>query len=541
MAVVLVAGAALMSFELVGSRLLAPYFGNSIYVWGSLIGVFLGALSIGYTAGGRLSDRWPHAGALALVLAAAAVLTALVVPLQSPVQSAVVQWNPGIRLNPLLSAVLLFGPASVLIGMVSPFAVRLRASSLDHLGSTAGSLYGLSTFGSIVGTIATAFWLIQAIGSESIVLLIAASLAVCSLLAAIESLAVRRRALASGAGSLLVIGAILATGTGSLDASLARRNGEWSPVLRAGGYREQFEPVGNGRIRYSADSQYHHIRVVDYDGGPGDTAASRVLHFDNSLQAGAALTDSGRAVTGRALFPYLRAFDLLPVLRPKLRHVLFIGLGSGAAAMRLHDLAPDAQIDVVEIDPEVERVARRWFGFSSEAADVHIGDGRSWLAASDTTYDAIIVDAYFADSVPFHLTTREFLAVVHDHLAEDGIVAANLIGAVRGHRSKLLRSMLTTWKDTFPHLAIYPVPGQDGRVALDRFANVEMFAARDQLPTASRVAAMVNDSPLAVHDRELARLVAARYDAAISSHGVPLLSDDYAPVDALVSVVEVDD
>jgi spermidine synthase len=545
--VVVLAGASLMAYQIVGSRLLAPFFGTSTYVWGSLISVFLAALSLGYAIGGRLADRQPHAGALALLLAASSLLVAATVPLAQPLQEWIISIDLGIRLNPLVASVLMFGPASVLMGMVSPYAIRLRAGDLESLGRTAGSLYGLSTFGSIVGTLTASFWLVQSFGSEATVLAVAVVLGSCAVLTAVAGGA--RIAVGAGAGVALaavVVLAVSGVGGDEVGDTVEAAGSDFSPVFHAGGYQPQYSPSTGGELRAKADSSYHRIRVVDYPAGQFGDEPARVLHFDNSLQAAAILRDDAPVVTGPPMFDYLRAFDLVPAIRPDAERVLLIGLGSGALAMRLHELDPELQIDIVEIDPKVVDYAREWFGYrdsenGNDRITTHVGDGRSWLAAQgDAEFDAIVLDTYFADSIPFHLTTREFLELTKERLAPDGIVAANLIGAVEGDRSELMRSMHRTWSEVFDDIAVYPVPGAGGEVDLAAFSNVEFFASADRgvLPPRGGEAARVEQADLAAPalDAKLRELIAARYVSEVSHEGVPVLTDDLAPVDSLLQV-----
>jgi predicted membrane-bound spermidine synthase len=548
--VVFVAGAALMAYEIVGSRLLAPFFGNSTFVWGSLISVFLGALASGYAIGGRVADRRPVAGALAVILSLSALLVGATVLLADPLQERIIDADLGLRANPLVASVLLFGPASVLMGMVSPYAVRLRAGDLASLGRTAGSLYGLSTAGSIACTIAASFWLVQDFGSEATVLAVGVALAVCSLLTAVAGRG-RLLTVILAVVSLLALGILSGAGVGGDDVGdrVHAAGSQYSPVYHAGGYQPEFDPSRGGTLKAKADSSYHRIRVVDYPAGEVGAEPARVLHFDNSLQAAARLEGGKPVVTGQPLFGYLRAFDLVPAIKPDAKRVLLIGLGSGAAAMRLHELRPKLDIDVVEIDPQVVDYAREWFGYTdSENGNpritTHVGDGRTWLAAQDDAkFDAIVLDTYFADSIPFHLTTREFLELVRDRLADGGIASANLIGAPEGRRSELLRSMHETWSKVFDDVVLYPVPYDDGSLDLKAFINVELFAAPDRgvLPPRGGEATLVQEAGFdvpsgEVFDSRLRRLVAARYTKPLAHDDVPVLTDDLAPVDALLQV-----
>ena len=194
---VFLAGAALLGLEIAASRVLAPYFGNSLYVWGALIGVVLAGLSTGYWIGGVIADRYPTPRLLVAMLAAASLLVLAIPFVDDWVLDKLVAWDPGPRLNPLLATIFLFGAQSVILGTVSPIAVRLKAHSLDELGRTAGRLFAISTAGSIAGTFATAFWLIPELGTDQVL----ASAAVALMLAA-AAVAFVERLLLAGAVAL---------------------------------------------------------------------------------------------------------------------------------------------------------------------------------------------------------------------------------------------------------------------------------------------------------------------------------------------------
>ncbi|MCL6554655.1 MAG: fused MFS/spermidine synthase, partial [Firmicutes bacterium] len=174
--VVFGSGAILMGLEIVGSRLIAPFFGSSVFVWGGLISIFLGALSLGYYLGGTMADRWPRAGVLAMLLALAGGTVLALNVAARPVLVAFDAWNLGPRLGPLLASVALFAVPSILMGTTSPFAIKLVAHDLATVGTSAGVLYALSTAGSIFGTIATAFFLIPSMGVRAILVLLGGGL-----------------------------------------------------------------------------------------------------------------------------------------------------------------------------------------------------------------------------------------------------------------------------------------------------------------------------------------------------------------------------
>ena len=188
-AAVFIAGAVLLGLELAASRVLAPYFGSSLFVWGALIGVVLAGLSLGYWVGGAAADRYPAPRLLLGALVSASLLVLAIPYIDGWALERVVSWDPGPRADPLVATILLFGAPSVILGSVTPIAVRLRARSLERLGRTAGRLFAISTAGRIAGTFATAFWLIPALGTDQ--LLASAALA---LMAAAAAVAVAERA-----------------------------------------------------------------------------------------------------------------------------------------------------------------------------------------------------------------------------------------------------------------------------------------------------------------------------------------------------------
>ncbi|MCZ6635345.1 MAG: fused MFS/spermidine synthase [bacterium] len=178
-------GAALMGLEIAGSRVLAPYFGSSVFVWGSLIGVLLAALSGGAYLGGRLADRVPDARALAVLLALAGLVILALPWVASGVNRWVFEARMGPRLGPLVASALMFLVPGVALGTVSPFLVRLSVSKVTEVGAVAGTIGALSTAGSVVGTLGTAFYLIPALGVRTILLVMGAGLLVMGGLAVV--------------------------------------------------------------------------------------------------------------------------------------------------------------------------------------------------------------------------------------------------------------------------------------------------------------------------------------------------------------------
>jgi spermidine synthase len=523
---VFVSGAVVLGMEIAASRVLAPYFGNSLFVWGALIGVVLAGLALGYWAGGWLADRLPTPALLAAVMGLGALFVLAIPALDEPVLEAIVRWDPGPRLNPLLAAIALFGPPSVVLAGVAPIAVRLRARSLTTLGQTAGRLFAISTAGSIAGTFATAFWLIPEFGTDQLLGLAAATLFVAAALVAISDRRIVIGGLAALGVALSAYAAVeLAPETGGTLSEAQARN--WSPLYRRVGYVRGQEPAtGEGlRLRYAKDTRYHRLSVAD-DG------RTRYLRFDNSFQSGMII----RRPFATA-FEYTDLFHLLKAYNPGARDVLFVGLGGGSSPKRLWRDFRDLRLQGVELDPVVRDVAYRHFELPRDPRlRVAIDDGRRYLARNEQRWDAILIDAFFADAIPFHLFTAEFLELARSRLNPGGVILTNTIGAIAGEQSRLFRSVYRTYRSVFPTVLVHPtVLGEvlDETAVLNLILVASDQAAPSKAFLTERWQEIKAEAPQAP---DLRRRIAQRHDRAIPLDGVPTLTDQYAPTDALLLI-----
>jgi spermidine synthase len=392
-----------MSLEILGSRVLAPSYGSSVYVWGSLISTFLAALALGYALGGRAADRRPSVPALSIVLAIAAVLVLPCVVWAAWLLETVGRFGWDTRWATLFVSTALFLPPSVAMGMVTPFAVRLGIRRMESAGSVSGGYAALSTLGSIAGTLATTFFLIPRVSVGLLLLGLAATLILCALLL------VRDRA------SLCI-------------ACLAGLTCGWAAALAA-----PPENVSGEIILVRRDTAYHHILVKQLD-------TTRWFRFDHLTQSALNLARPDDSVLG-----YTEALLLALAVRPGIHRVCVIGLGGGWVPRALARIRPDIEVDSVEIDPVVREVAIEYFLYKeSERVRTIIEDGRVFLSRSGPPYDLIVLDAYNSTGIPFHLTTREFFQVLRSRLTPDGLFAANFVGSLMGQNGKLFWAMYKT-------------------------------------------------------------------------------------------------
>jgi spermidine synthase len=413
-----VCGGLVMTLEVLGSRVIGPFFGASLFVWTSLIAVTLLSLAVGYAVGGRLADRSGGSADLLFLLVAAAGLATLGVPLlRNPVLRATV--GIGIRGGAFVSALVLFAPPLVLLGTVSPFVVRLAVRKVESVGWTVGLFSALSTAGSLAGTVATGFWLIPTFGVSRIFV---ASGSVALALAGIWFVLVRRRI----AALLLLLPPLLLLRDEPL-VSKVQENGTRATVLER------------------RDSPYGELKVVEYSFG---STRTRELLIDGLVQGGV------DAASGESIYEYSYFVSRLALAKnPKGRSLLTIGLGAGVVPTWFESRG--VRSDVVEIDRNVVDLARRYFDFRSSGR-LWVEDARACLSHLDGSWDFLFLDVFGGDTTPAHLLSREALASIRPRIAPNGVLVANLITEL-GPDGWVAASIARTARTKFDVVELHPV------------------------------------------------------------------------------------
>ncbi|MBI3299150.1 MAG: fused MFS/spermidine synthase [Elusimicrobia bacterium] len=402
-------GACVLVLELVGTRLLSPVFGSSIYVWSALITVTLAALAVGAWLGGLLADgrkpeRWPPR------LCAAAGLWLAAVPL---IRRGVLlaATGLGLKTGALAAAAVLVGGPLTALGALAPLCVRCCASDLARVGRAAGGVSSLSTAGSVLGALAAGFWLLPLLSAPVVV--------------------------EGTAAFLLAAGAFLAWGP---------RKGAVGAVAGALACWAAFRtvpPPGSRHhiVRESVDSLYGAVRVVDREDWN-----SRVLFIDGVANTLAELA------TLKNTSDYIAAFELAAAARPEAKRALVVGLGGGAIVGRLRD-GWGIPADAVEIDPTIVRMAERWFDFKP-SGEVIIDDGRRVLEREGPSYGLIYLDAFAGDSSPEQIFSVESFRAAKRRLAPRGLLIVNLIGTATGPDNDLARAAQRTLREVFPSVSM---------------------------------------------------------------------------------------
>jgi spermidine synthase len=409
-------GALIMVVEVMGSRVIGPFFGVSLFVWTSLITVTLLTLAVGYAIGGVISDRYEQASYLFGIILLAGVLTLLVPLMKAPVLKLCMPL--GLRSGAFASTLILFGPILLLLGCVSPYLVKLAAREMHNIGRVVGGLYALSTIGSTVGTLLAGFVLIAYLGVDLIFVVIGGLLVA---LAVVYFLVFERRWWTL---VFLVLPVLL-----------------HQPAEAVSRTMEDGTQVD---LVHSEENYYGSIKVVDYSHGD---MSHREMIIDGMIQGGLDLNNRLPVYE----YNYFMQF-LSYMLAPQGKSCLVIGLGLGVIPEWY--AKQGINCDVNDINPAVVEVAKEYFGFRP-TGDVIIQDARYFLNTTERRYDFIVLDVFSGDITPHHLLSREALELIRHRLTSQGVLAINLIGSIQ-RETYMTASVIKTLEAVFDQVNIFP-------------------------------------------------------------------------------------
>jgi spermidine synthase len=458
---------------------MAPFFGASTIVWANTIAIVLVALSIGYWFGGRMADRRPNLPALCATVLIASALMALVPFVAGPFLSLSVDafdtYSIGTFAGSLFGVLVLVAVPVLMLGSVSPWAIRLKMHAVEDSGEMAGRMYAISTVGSLLGTFAASLLLIPLVGTQRTFLTFAL------ITAAVAALGLRAR----WALVPVAIAALMAVPAGTIKGS------------------------DTAKVLHEADTEYQYARVVEYPDGRRRLELNEGLAIHSLYRPGSYLTGG-----------YWDAFLVDPLaVRPEPPgHVAMLGTAAGTTARAYAHYFPATTVDAVEIDGELLDIGERYFDLRpGPRLRLHTADARPYLRATDQRFDAIFLDTYRQPYIPFYLTTKEFFALAHDRLTPGGSLLINV-----GHPSssdRLEKVLTATLRTAFGH------------VARDAFSRTNtVLIASDTEP--SRTVLERAEFELPNDLRPLAGEAAARLAAPLQ--GGEVYTDDRAPVEWLV-------
>lgn len=484
-------GMAVLIIEITATRILAPHFGNSIFTFSSVISTILAALAVGYYLGGKLADRNPSER-LFYSLIAMAGFGVLLVQLLNAWMLPRIAASLSMIDGPLIVSLLLFLLPALLLGMLSPYAIKLlHQHDAGGVGSAAGLVFFWSTLGSIAGSLGAGFWLIPAFGVGLIVISVGGGLI---LLAAAGGLIFefRRRARIAG---LCIAGLAGIFGVAS------------------------FGEQPDASVVFSKEGLYERIvvRDISYRERP-----ARILLQDRNINSGMFLDD------GRMAFDYTRFFDLYRLFVPELENALAIGGGAYSVPKAILRDTPRARVDVAEIEPSLLGLSQAYFGLPDDPRLAnHVIDGRRFLLQTRRSYDLVFVDVYrtFA-SAPMQFTTREFFSLVDARLAPGGVMIANFYGSLADSTRPLLMSLLKTMRGVFPQVHLLATEDP----ASDRLQNFIFIAHRPQASGPRDNLGRAAETRFVYPELRRAAELELHPDDADLGQAIEL-TDDYAPVE----------
>ena len=491
---VFVSGMASLGVEFGASRLLAPYFGTSLYVWGVLIGLILIYLSAGYVIGGRLADRHPRPELLYQITAWAGLWIGLIPLVSYPIlllsQQGFKELSVGLVAGTLFAVVILFAAPVILLGCVSPFAIRLLLRNVESGGNTAGRVYALSTAGSILGTFLPVFWFIPTYGTRPTLEGFGLALVAISVVALWPW--PRRRFYAAFAAAVILAWIFLPSG---------------------------IKPPQVGRLVFEKESAYGYIQVVQ-DG----TRTELILNEGEAIHS---IYDSASLLTGGPWDYMVVAGAFRPASESETppRDVAILGLAGGTAARQLTAAyGPSVSITGVEIDPDILDVAHRYFHLDEPNVHAVVADARYWIDTTSSKYDVVVMDAYRQPYIPFHLTTREFFSEVRDHLRPNGVAVVNAGRTATDYR--LVDAIASTMAAVYPTVFLVDVPEFDNTLVYGTMEPVTVADVEHNL-------ALIGE-PVA---QDVARSVLNEGRLRVSPYHDQVFTDDLAPVERLIDEI----
>jgi len=403
----LVSGAVVLVIEIAGVRVLAPFYGSTIYVWSSLITITLAFLSLGYYIGGVIADTYPKRKILFFILFSSGFFQLVLFKISRPVL--VLSESFGYMWGALVSSLILFGLPLFLLSMAGPFAIRLLSRLIERTGHVTGFVFAISTVGSLIGALITGFYLIPNYFISEIFLIATVIIMIISII----GLVFEKSSLIVIFFMFLLIILIIIFPSVSTDTSKAN-------------------------VIHREPSFYGEIQVVEVD-------KYRCLVVSILTQTCIYKKDNKQYLT----YGYL----IEAILKHKefeSGKLLIVGLGGGILARDLKNKF--SSVDIVEIDPKMVKIAEEYFEFDSNnpKINIYVEDGRMFIQNSAKKYDVIIMDAFSGESPATHLYTREVFNVIKSHLSSTGLLLVNSVGRPFGNGELLQHSIYKTISKVFP-------------------------------------------------------------------------------------------
>jgi len=503
--VVFIASFCTLVIELVAGRIMAPHVGVSLYTWTSIIGVVLAGISIGAYLGGLIADRFPKPSTLGWLLFFSGVGALSISPITNILGATHFQTTLMLRIV-ILTTVIFFIPSCIL-GMISPVVVKLTLNNLAKTGNVVGKIYAFSTLGSIIGTFATGFFLISWMGTRNILLCV---------------------------GIVLMISALIFGGAFARKKTSAILLAVFVAVLLSlswAFYGYAFKAPVDDKTYFFKESDYYTLQVRKLL-AKGDRGWVEALVLDHLIHSINDLKD-----------PYYLDYEYIRIYEELMRwrmnrvgtlNTLFIGGGGYTLPRCLELMYPKAEIDVVEIDPEITQIVHQYLGVPKDTRIRSFNEDGRWFVMNspdEGKYDFIVGDAFNDLSIPYHLTTKEFALQMARLLKPDGILMANVIDSYE--KGQFMPSYICTLEEVFGkgnvHL-VSPRPDDENKGILTRV----IVASKKGVNMGDFVAFMKRQGGEDVMSHVMSQEHLQQY---LATRPSIVLTDDYVPVDNLIAPI----
>jgi len=526
--VVFIASFCTLVIELVAGRIMAPYVGVSLYTWTSIIGVVLAGISIGAYLGGRIADRYPRSSTLGWLLFLSGLGAFSISPLTNLIGGA--QFHTSLMTRILMITTLIFFVPSCLLGMISPVVVKLTLNNLEKAGNVVGKIYAFSTLGSILGTFATGFFLISWMGTRYILLTMGIILIISAF---IFGGFFRSKKNLTLFFLFLLLSILLPLVGLHVYATVQPEEFFFSTspieaIKKMFGYAFKF-PLEE-EAYFFKESDYYTIKLKkNIRGNNGDPLESLVL--DHLVHSYTDLEDPLYIE-----YEYIRMYEEMVRWQAKKRtslKVLFMGGGGYTFPRFIEAKYPKAKIHVVEIDPEITRVAKKYLGISDHTQIRSFNEDGRWFVMNckeKGTYDFIFGDAFNDLSIPYHLTTKEFAMQLKSLLKPDGLLLANVIDSFK--KGAFMPSYIRTLEEVFGkgNVQLLTLTSDYEKIGISTcvvVASPQRLDMDDFIRTAKGKGGEITS--YVMPQDKLQEYLKERYSV--------ILTDDYVPVDNLIAPI----
>ena len=435
--IVFIIEAICMTLELVASRVLSPYFGNSNIVWTSVIGIILLSSSLGNYFGGRIADKGNNEKNLKKIIMIASVFVLIIPILQENLLRAFALLISDIKLGAIISTITLFFIPSLLLGLIIPIVLKIKLKKLEDTGKTSGKIYAISTIGGIFGTFLSGFVLIPNFGSVQILFVLSVILLVLSFFVYMKF----DKYIVIFTVFMILIDSILFLVYYRVNLEKGKKvlNGEMNAIV-------------------SYDTQYSRVLIYNtyYNEEP-----IRMLNMDSGYESATFLDENKK---NELVFKYTQLYDLMFKSKRKVENVLLIGGAGYSYPKYFISNYEDKNMDVVEIDGDVTKLAKKYFYLDDLIEDYNLEenkrlnlineDGRTYLNNNTKKYDAILNDAFSGETPAETLTTLEAISEIKSSLNDNGVYLTNIISSLKGDKSKFVKAEVNTLKNVFKNVYV---------------------------------------------------------------------------------------